>query len=267
MKEMIEAWLGSLGKYALDRLLPAVILLVIGLLIIRIMLALVNRLLVRSKLEKAAHTLIRSVVRIVLYLLLFLILASYLGVDVTSIVALASVLTLAVSLAVQNALANVFGGFTLLCTHPFATGDFVEIAGQSGTVEEIGLTYTKMITADNKLVSVPNSAVTAAQIINYTTLGRRRVEVVVNASYATPAEKVLEALRKAADVPGVLTDPAPSAVVTNYGDSAIGYKLFLWCDSADYWSCHFAATQKVKEVFDEMGVEMTYPHVNVHIEK
>ena len=267
MKELIQQWLSSLGKYTLDRLLPAIVLLVIGLLVVRIMLRLINGLLKRSKLEKAAHTLIRSVARIVLYVLLFLILASYLGLDVTSIVALASVLTLAVSLAVQNALANVFGGFTLLCTHPFATGDFVEIAGQSGTVQEIGLTYTKMATADNKLVSVPNSAVTAAQIVNYTTLGQRRVEVAVSAAYSAPTETVLEALRKAADVPGVLDTPAPSAVVVSYGDSAIMYKLYLWCNSADYWSCHFAATKKVRQTFEEMGVEMTYPHVNVHIEK
>lgn len=265
--DMLKTWLSGLGTFALSRLIPALILLVIGLLAIRILLKLVNTALNRSKLEKAAHTLIRSVARIVLYVLLFLILASYLGIDVTSIVALASVLTLSVSLAVQNALANVFGGFTLLCTHPFATGDFVEIAGQSGTVREIGLTYTKMATGDNKLVSVPNSAVTAAQIINYTTLGRRRVEVVVSAAYTAPVEAVLDALKEAAQVPGVHADPAPSAVVVSYGDSAIGYKLYLWCDSSDYWSCHFAATKKVKEVFDSKGIQMTYPHLNVHIDK
>lgn len=265
--DMIKAWLASLGAYALSRVVPALILFVIGLLAIRIVLKLVGGMLNRSKLEKAAHTLIRSVIRIALYILLFLILASYLGIDVTSIVALASVLTLAISLAVQNALANVFGGFTLLCTHPFATGDFVEIAGQSGTVREIGLTYTKMATADNKLVSVPNSAVTAAQIINYTTLGRRRVEVAVSAAYTAPVETVLEGLKKAADVPGVLSEPAPNAVVVSYGDSAIQYKVYLWCNSDDYWSCLFAATKKVKDVFDEMGIEMTYPHLNVHIDK
>ena len=265
--ELLRALLNSLSTFALVRIVPALILLVLGLLAIRIALQLVGRLLNRTKLEKAAHTLILSVVRIALYILLFLIIASYLGIDVTSIVALASVLTLAISLAVQNALANVFGGFTLLCTHPFATGDFVEIAGQSGTVREIGLTYTKMATGDNKLVSVPNSAVTAAQIINYTALGCRRVEVEVSAAYTAPVEQVLEALVQAADVPGVHTDPAPNAVVVAYGDSAIRYKLFLWCDSADYWSCHFAATQKVQEVFRQTGIEMTYPHLNVHIDK
>ena len=264
---MIKNWLLSLGSYALGRLVPAVILLVIGLLAIRIILRLVKGMLNRSSLEKAAHTLIRSVVRIALYVLLFLILASFLGIDVTSIVALASVLTLAVSLSVQNALTNIFGGFTLICTHPFATGDFVEIAGQSGTVREIGLTYTKLATADNKLVSVPNSAVTTAQIINYTALGRRRAEVVVSASYHAPVEQVLTALKQAAQVPGVLEDPAPNAVVVSYGDSAISYKLYLWANVEDYWSCYFAATKKVKEVFDANGIEMTYPHLNVHLDK
>lgn len=265
--DMIEAWMASLGAYALSRVLPALILLVAGILAIRIVLKLVKGLLNRSKLEKAAHTLILSVIRIALYVLLFLTLASYLGIDVTSIVALASVLTLAISLAVQNALADVFSGFTLLCTHPFATGDFVEIAGQSGTVREIGLTYTKMATADNKLVSVPNSAVTAAQIVNYTALGRRRVDVVVTAAYTAPVEQVLEALKEAAQVDGMLEGPAPTAVVTDYGESAIGYKLMFWSSAADYWSCYFAATKKVKEIFDQKGIEMTYPHLNVHIDK
>ena len=265
--ELIRSLLQALSTVTLVRILPALILLALGILAIRITLQLIGRLLNRTKLEKAAHTLILSVTRVALYVLLALILASYLGIDVTSIIALASVLTLAISLAVQNALANVFGGFTLLCTHPFATGDFVEIAGQSGTVREIGLTYTKMATADNKLVSVPNSAVTAAQIINYTALGTRRVEVEVSASYASAVEQVLQALVKAADVPGVHTDPAPSAVVVAYGESAIAYKLLLWCDSADYWSCLFAATQKVQEVFKQTGIEMTYPHLHVHIDK
>lgn len=263
--KMIEAWLESLGKFAMDKLLPALVLLIAGILVVRIVLRLVGGLLNRSGLEKVAHTLIRSVVRITLYIVLFLILASYLGIDVTSIVALASVLTLAVSLAVQNALANVFGGFTLLCTQPFATGDFVEIAGQSGTVREIGLTYTKMATADNKLVSVPNSAVTAAQIVNYTTLGRRRVEIAVSASYDAPVETVLQALLQAAELPYTYAEPAPNAVVVSYGDSAINYKLYLWCSSSDYWTCHFDATKRVKEMFDQMGIEMTYPHLNVHI--
>ena len=205
--------------------------------------------------------------RIASYILLFLIIASYLGIDVTSIVALASVLTLAVSLAVQNALANVFGGFTLLCTHPFATGDFVEIAGQSGTVREIGLTYTKLATADNKIVSIPNSAVVATQIVNYTVSGTRRVQVIVSASYDAPVENVLEALREAGNVPTALQDPAPSAALLNYKESTIEYTLFVWCKAEDYWTTLFDANKNVKAVFAEKNITMTYPHLNVHLDK
>jgi small conductance mechanosensitive channel len=193
--------------------------------------------------------------------------ASRLGIDVTGVVALASVLTLAVSLALQNILANVIGGFTLLYTKPFSSGDFVEIAGQSGTVQEIGLSYTKLNTADNKVVSIPNSAVVAAEIVNYTVAGTRRVDVVISASYDTPVELVLETLKEAGRLPTVLSDIAPFAAVKNYGESSIEYVLQLWCASGDYWTTLFDAQRIIKAVFDAKGIEMTYPHLNVHIQK
>lgn len=267
MKELLFSWFQMLGSFALAKLLPAVIIIVAGIFMIRILMTLVNAALEKTKLEKAAHSLIKSVLKTALYILLGLIVASNLGIDVTGIVALASVLTLAVSLSVQTALTNLIGGFTLLYTKPFVSGDFVEIAGQSGTVQEIGLTYTKLATADNKVASIPNSAVTASQIINYTTSGTRRVEISASASYGAPVELVLEALKEAAKVPTVLDDPAPIAVVQNYGDSAIQYTLFVWCKSADYWTTLFQINRNIKVVFDEKNIEMTYPHLNVHLEK
>lgn len=265
--DFIKNWVSSLLGFLANRTLPAVILLVIGILAITIVMRLLNAALGKSKLEKAAHSLIKSVVRVVLYVILVLIVASKLGLDVTSVVALASVLTLAVSLALQNALANLIGGFTLLYTKPFSSGDFVEIAGQSGTVQEIGLTYTKLATADNKIVSIPNSAVVATQIVNYTVSGTRRVQVTVSASYDMAPEKVLEALREAAKLPTVLEDPAPSAALLSYKESAIEYTLFLWCKSEDYWTTLFNANKNVKAIFEEKGIAMTYPHLNVHLDK
>ena len=132
--EKIESMAASAGAFALHQVLPAVVTLVIGILAIRVILNLLRQFLEKSKLEKAAHSLICSLTTVVLYLLLGLIVASGLGIDVTGIIALASVLTLAVSLSVQNALTNVIGGFTLLYTHPFKSGDYVDIAGRSGTV-------------------------------------------------------------------------------------------------------------------------------------
>ena len=265
MLARIKVWASELGMFALDKLVPAVLILVIGILVIRVVMKILDKFLEKSKLEKAAHSLIKSLPSVVMYLILGLIVASGLGIDVSSIVALASVLTLAVSLAVQNLLTNVLGGFTLLYTHPFHAGDYVDIGDQSGTVQEIGLTYTTLTTPDNKIVSIPNSTVTTAQIVNYSATGTRRVEIPVTASYDAPVQKVLDALVQAGTMDNVLLDPAPAAVVVSYGDSAISYELRVWTKTEDYWGVKYAITQKVKTIFDETGIEMTYPHLNVHV--
>ena len=267
MMQKIENWLADMGIGVADKLLGAVLVLVIGLLIIRLVMSLVKKTLEKSKLEKAAHTLILSLARVAMYILLALSAASALGIDVTGVVALASVLTLALSLALQNMVSNVIGGFTILSTHPFRSGDYVEIAGQSGTVEEINMTYTRLATVDNKHISIPNSAVVAAQIINYSAAPTRRVDVNVSASYESSVEQTLEALRTAAKVDKALADPAPFAAVVSYGESAINYTLRVWVNSADYWDVFFALNENVHKVFAEQNVRMTYPHLNVHLDK
>ncbi len=265
--ELFNVWFSAVGTFLLANILPAVALLAIGILLIQILLKVVGKILEKSKLEKAAHSLIKSAIRIVCYVLLALIVASSLGIDVTGIVALASVLTLAVSLALQNILANVIGGFTLLYTKPFHSGDFVEIAGQSGTVQEVGLTYTKLSTGDNKVVSIPNSAVVAAQIVNYSVAGTRRVDVTVSASYDCPVEEVLSALCQAGQVETALQEPAPFAAVAAYGQSTVDYILQVWSTAENYWPTMFAVRKNVSAVFKQTGVKMSYPHLNVHVEK
>ena len=250
-----------------SNILQAVVALVVGILAIRVINKLILITLEKSKLEKAAHSLITSLSKAAMYILLGLIVASTLGIDVTSIVALASVLTLALSLALQNMVSNIIGGFTILYTHPFHSGDYVEIAGQGGTVREINMTYTMLSTPDNKLISIPNSAVVAAQITNYSAAETRRVEVVVSASYDVPTQTVIDALVLAGTVDKVLVEPAPMAVVSAYDESAIRYSLRLWVKNADYWDVYFQVNQRVKNIFDEQGITMTYPHLNVHLDK
>ena len=267
---MVDAfldWMKDTGFGAANRMVTGALVLAVGLCLIKILLILIRRGLSATKLEKAAHTLVLSLAKVALYLLLGLSVASSLGIDVTGIVALASVLTLAVSLALQNMLNNVLGGFTLLSTHPFHSGDFVEIAGQSGTVEEINMTYTRLATPDNKLISIPNSAVTAAQIINYTASGTRRVEVKVSASYDVPPQKVVDGLIQAASMDNVLLEPAPMAALVNFGDSGMEYVLRFWTRAEDYWDLYFAANQRVYQVFLEQGIQIPYPHMTVELER
>ena len=260
---MLELFILFLHSTLFKRFCAAVVILVIGVLSIRVLMKLIETSLSKSSLEKAAHSLIVSLSKAAMYILLFLIAASALGIDVSSIVALASVLTL----ALQNMVSNVIGGFTLLYTHPFHSGDFVEIAGQSGTVREINMTYTVLETFDKRVISIPNSAVVAAQIVNYTSADSRRVEIDVSASYGSPIQDVLDALVQAGTVDSVLLEPAPDAVVIGYGDSAINYRLRVWVKPEDYWDVYYLVNQRIKDVFDQQGIEMTYPHLNVHLDQ
>ena len=261
----MEMLLPVLAGGMVPKLLSALILMVLGILAIRIVVVILKRGLAKTKLEKAAHTLITSLVSVTLYILLGLSVASAIGIDVTGVVALASVLTLSLSLALQNMLANVIGGFTLLYTQPFHSGDYVEIAMQAGTVQEINMSYTKLLTPDNKAISIPNSAVVAAQIVNYSTEATRRVDVPVVVSQEVPTQKVIDALALAGTLDSVLLEPAPGAVVTGYGEGVINYSLRVWVKTEDYWDVFFAVNQRVKQIFDEQDIAMAYTHLNVHL--
>lgn len=244
---------------------PAIITFVISYFVLKIVVKIVGNLLDRTPMEKTIVRFIRSSLHIVMWVLISVITASALGIDTTSMVALISVASLAVSLAVQGALSNLAGGVTLLSTHPFRVGDFVEVGGVSGTVREIGMTYTTLTTADQKEIFVPNSEVSSSKIINYTMVGTRRVDLTFMASYDDDVETVKAALRKAAALPQVLEDPPLFVAVSNYGDSAIEYVLRAWTSSADYWDVYYRIIENVKVCFDEAGITMTYPHLNVHL--
>ena len=264
--EAIINWFNSLGANVLSKLLPFALIVIVGMIVIRIVMTIVSKALEKSKLEKAAHSLIKSVLRVLLLGLLALIAAGTLGIDVTGVVALASVLTLAISLSVQNMLTNVIGGFTLLYTKPFVSDDYVEIAGQSGTVQEIGLTYTKLVTPDNKIVSIPNSAVVAAEIVNYTVTGTRRLDVDLAVSYNTPVDKMLDVLRLAAVQPQVLTSPSPVVAVKSYGETSINYTLRVWCNQEAYWDLSFAIHETISNLCKQHGIAIYDPRMKIQLE-
>ena len=265
-KALVAAWFSGAGSQLLDSAVSTVLTLVVGILLIKAVLRLLRKALEKTRLEKAAYGLILSLTKIGLYLLLGLSLAAGLGIDVTGVVALASVLTLAVSLALQNMLTNVLGGFALLTTHPFHSGDFVDIGDQSGTVTAIDMTYTRLMTLDNKVVCIPNSTVVSATVVNYSAGGIRRAELKISAGYDAPTQKVIDALVLAATVDNALLEPAPFAAVESYGDNAIQYILRFWAKTPEYWDVYFQVNQRVRTVFDEQGIQMTYPHLNVHLD-
>ena len=257
----------SLSSITVFTLLPAIFVLGVCLLLVKMIMGVVDKMLTRSTIEKSLHTFLKSAVRIALYTLTALIVADKLGIPITSLVAALSVLGLAVSLAVQNSLSNLAGGIMVLVSKPFSVGDFVEAGGVSGTVYEIGLAYTKIVTADNKVIHCPNSEISATKIINYTIEKSRRVEISVGACYDAPIKDVIAALISCANrhTDVMVPDKEPAAVVTEYKDSCIQYSLRVWVNTEAFWDVYFALMQEVKEEFDARSIEMTYPHMNVHI--
>ena len=233
---------------------------------IRILVGVADRALARTKMDPGIRTFLRSGLKVILWMVALCALLGYLGVPMTSMVALLSVLGLALSLAIQGILANLAGGIMILTAHPFSAGDFVEAAGVSGTVQEVGLVYTKLYTTDNKVVYVPNGEISGKTITNYNGNDTRRVELKLNLSYNADPEQVKAVLaRVVGEHP--LTLPTPEAVirVNGYGGSAVEYVVRTWCATADYWDVRFDLLEQAKAALDAAGLEMTYDHLNVHL--
>ena len=256
----------SWGKMTLEQLITTLVILVACLVAVRLVMALTRRLTGRSKMDERVRRYILGGVKAVLYLVTILIVAQSLGIPVTSLIALVSVFGLAVSLAIQDVLSNVAGGMVILFSKPFTIGDYVETSDGEGTVAEISLTHTKLDTYGGQRVMLPNKAVVAGKIINYSARGIRRVDHTVTASYDDATEAVRAAcLRAVARTPHVLEDPAPAAVLTAYKESAVEYHVRFWADIAYFWDAYNTSLEEIRRCFDEDGVTMTYNHLNVHI--
>ena len=267
VETMVSNLQKSLSEITASKIFGAAIVAMVSLVVVKLLLMLLDRALRRSKMDSALKKLLHSLVRGGLLFIAAIVVLSRLGIEVTSLVAVLSVIGLAFSLALQNFLSNVAGGMQLLASHPFKLGDYVDAGGCSGTVTEVSMFYTKLTTYDNKLIQLPNSTIVSANIINYSAQPIRRVDLKVSASYDAPTEKVITLLKgMVADHPLVLDDPAPAVHVDEYGDNAIRYVIRAWCATADYWAVYNDMMDGFKPVFDRAGgVEMTYPHINVHM--
>ena len=263
--ETISAF--KIGDISVSSILSAILTLVICFIIIKIVTGFVNRSLGKSKkLDATLRGFVTSAIKAVLWVIAFIIVANALGINTSSLVALVSVVGLALSLSVQNILSNLFSGLTLLITKPFAAGDFVEIGGKTGLVKTVGLFYTQMDTLDNIAVSIPNSDVTAAAVNNYSREELRRVDRTFTTSYECPTAEVKAAIEDAiAKDELILKDPAPFVRLIDYKGSTVEYVVRVWCKSADYWTVYFNLNENVRESFAAKGVKFSYEHVNVHI--
>ena len=255
----------SFGALTLEAALRGALIFVSGAVCIRILLTVLNRAVGRSKTLAPLKAQVHSTARVLLITVLVLIVLDSLGVKVTSLVALLSVAGLAVSLALQSTLANIAGGIMILTSRPYSLGDYVSVDGAEGTVAAIGLSNCKFTTPDNKEIQIPNSQIAAAKITNFNRLGRRRIDLTFTASYDAPTADVYAALREAMARFPQLTEE-PEVHLSEYGASSISYLARMWVPSPDYWTVYWGVLEAVRETFAAHGVEMTYDHLNVHVE-
>ncbi len=247
--------------------LEAILLFVFGVVVVRLLLKLIRKTLKRTAVPESLHTMLVTIIRIVLYALVLLTVASKIGIPVTSFVTLIGIAGLAISMAVQGILQNLAGGMILLGSRPFKVGDVAEVDGLTGTILDIHMMNTLMESFDGKRIYLPNSKLYTSTIINYTQKGKRRVELKLSASYNQTPAQVREAVMSAVQAtPGVLDDPAPRMLTENYGESDIAYTLWVWCNSPDFVNVKYGISEALFETFRECGVEMTYPHLNVHMD-
>ena len=171
-----------------------------------------------------------------------------------------------VKAGLQGSLSNLASGIMLLIFHPFKIGQYIEADGQGGTVEEIGLFYTGLVTPDNKHVVIPNGTLTSSVITNYSVEKTRRVEVTCSVAYGTDVEKVKEViLALAASHDKVAKDPAPFLRMTEMADSSINFTLRVWCKNADFWGVKFDLTEGIYKELNRAGNESPFPQVDVHV--
>lgn len=263
----MEEIFDTLKAQTAGKLLSGLLVLVVCLLASKYIAKLIDRALRRvHTVAPTLHTFIQTAVRWLLYFVSILMAANTLGIPITSFVAVFSIAGLAVSLAVQGVLSNLAGGMIILASKPFVLGDYIESDSIAGTVKDIGFLHTRLTSPDGKLIFVPNSILYTAKLVNYTTLGTRRLDLSISAAYGNSPEQVRAAVLDAlAGLEGVSADPAPQVLLESYGDSAIQYTIRLWTAAADYWNVRYALNERLYGAFQRNGVEMTYPHLNVHM--
>ena len=264
LKEILQFRLGS---FSVGNILSAIITLVICLIIAKILIRCIDRLIERSKrLDKTLASFLRVSVKFVIYFIIVMIVADSLGISITSLVALFGVAGLAVSLEAESSLSNLVGGIMLLVFKPFKVGDYVDTAGESGTVTEVGLMYTRLRTLDNKDVLVPNKDVSSTVVRNYNGYPTRRVDLFFETSYDDDEKDVKAAIHEViASIPQAMKSPEPFVKINSYKSSSIEYAVRVWAKSQDYWTVHFDMLEGVRAAFNKYGIHMTYDHVNVHI--
>ena len=245
---------------------PAIVIFIVGRWLANTLTDVVVRLLKKSRMDDMLISFVASITKTILLLFVAIAALNKLGIDTTSLIALLGAAGLAVGLALQNSLQNFAAGVMLIVFRPFKAGDFVELAGVAGVVENIGIFSSVLRTGDNRELIIPNGAIYGGIITNYSARSTRRVDMVFGVAYDDDLKAAKELLRSIilAD-DRVLSDPEPVVAVSELADSSVNFIVRPWVKSADYWPVLWDTTEKVKLEFDAQGLSIPYPQMDIHM--
>jgi small conductance mechanosensitive channel len=259
------------GTYVIPwgiRIAIALAIFYVGRMVVAAIVKVVTKILHRREMDEILITFLTSILRWVLLLFVVIAALSQLGINTNSLVALLGAAGLAVGLSLQSSLSNFASGVMLIIFRPFTKGDFVEAGGATGVVDSISILTTTMTTPDNKEIIIPNGSILSGNITNYSARPTRRVDMVFGIGYdddIRKAKQLLEEIIAADD--RVLADPAPTIVLGELADSSVNFLVRPWAKAEDYWGLLWDTTEAVKLKFDEAGISIPYPQMDIHLDK
>lgn len=220
----------------------------------------------KHKVDKTLSRTLLYVLGVVLKIVVVACLISYLGIDTSGLTALIASLGVCAGLAVNGALSNLAGGVIILITRPFRVDDFIEAQGHSGTVEDIRITATRIRTPDNKVIYLPNGALSSGSIVNYSEKDERRVDLSFSIAYREDFERAKRTILEICEHHElILKEPAPLVRVSQHGASSISIVTRVWVKTEDYWTVNYDLLERVKVAFDKEGIEIPFNQLDVHV--
>jgi small conductance mechanosensitive channel len=248
------------------KVIAAIAIFVIGRWVAKAVASMIRKMMRNAEVDQTLRRFVANMAYIALLAFVVLAALGQLGIQTTSFIAILGAAGLAVGLALQGSLSNFAAGFLMILFRPIRVGDFIEGAGTAGTVEEIAIFTTTLVTPDNKTVIIPNAALTGGNIVNWTVKGTRRVDMVMGIGYTDDIDKAKQIM---ADIlakdPRVLKDPAPAIAVSELADSSVNFVVRPWVKASDYWGVYNDTHEAVKKAFDAQGISIPFPQRDVHV--
>ncbi len=264
LEKFIDNMLDWLKDF-LPNLLGAIIILVVGMWLSGIVAKIVSKAMKGAKIGEIVISFANSFVKISIKVLVIVAALGTLGFNVASLVTAVGAATVAIGLALQDSLKNVASGITILIAKPFTVGDYLETNGLQGTVTRIDIASTHLLTIDNKEIIIPNSGISASNLVNYTSQDKRGVFLSYNVSYNTDIDKVRSVIMEVINRnKTILKEPEPYIVVGKHEDSSIEIIVRIWCKTKDYWNVYFYMQENIKKSFDKNNIEIPFTQIDVH---